>query len=250
MRRIHLLLFVILSQLLNSRAWAEEPVYIHPDIALIRISDQVFVHQTYSISEVYGRFSSNGMLLISQQKALMIDTPISPDHTAIIYNHLRDSMDVEITTFIGGHSHDDCIGGMAYLQQKGVYTILGAATKHLCQQLNLPLPDTTFEETLSFSFEKHKIECYFPGGGHAPDNIVVFIPQESLLFGGCLIKAAEARGLGNIADAEISSWKSSVEKVHEKYGNAKWVIPGHGQPGDSSLLKHTIKLVEEYLSRN
>ncbi|MGF7138100.1 subclass B1 metallo-beta-lactamase [Roseimarinus sediminis] len=250
MKSIQLVLLIILSQLLNSQAWAEVPVFVHPDIALIRISDQVLVHQTYSTSEVYGRFSSNGMLLISKQKALMIDTPISPEHTAIIYKYLRDSMNVEITTFIGGHSHDDCIGGMAYLQQQGVYTILGAGTKRLCQQLNLPLPDTTFEETLSFPFEEQNIECYFPGGGHTPDNIVVFIPQESLLFGGCLIKAAEARGLGNTADAEITSWKSSVERVQEKYGNAKWVIPGHGQVGDSSLLKHTIKLVEEHLGRN
>lgn len=249
MRNIQLLMLLILVLFCFSNAEAGDPEFIHPDIAFIRISEHLIVHQTFSTSEAFGRFSSNGVLLISDRKALMIDTPVSPAHTAAIYHHMKDSLGIEITTFIGGHSHDDCIGGMDYLQQQGVYTILGAGTKRLCQQLNLPLPDTTFEETLSFRFEEQTIECYFPGGGHAPDNIVVYLPDDSVLFGGCLIKSAESKGLGNTADAVIDSWKSSVEKVQEKYGNARWVIPGHGQLGDSNLLKHTIRLVENYQDR-
>jgi hypothetical protein len=31
----------------------------------------------------------------------------------------------------------------------------------------------------------------------------------------------------------------------EKYKNAEIVVPGHGDPGDISLLEHTIKVINE-----
>ncbi len=45
---------------------------------------------------------------------------------------------------------------------------------------------------------------FFPGAGHTADNVVAYVPARHLLFGVCLIKEAAAKGLGNIADADLS----------------------------------------------
>ena len=46
------------------------------------------------------------------------------------------------------------------------------------------------------------IEVFFPGAGHTRDNLVVWLPEHRVLFGGCMVKSARGRTPGNLADAE------------------------------------------------
>ena len=47
------------------------------DLELIGIDGNVYIHKSYTDSERFGRFSSNGMVIIRNQKALLIDTPMT-----------------------------------------------------------------------------------------------------------------------------------------------------------------------------
>ena len=89
------------------------------------------------------------------------------------------------------------------------------------------------------------MECLFTGPGHTPDNISVYFPDSKILFGGCMIKSLQSKGLGNTADAVVSEWDKSVDKLKLLCPEAKVVIPGHGNYGDISLLTHTINLVKK-----
>jgi metallo-beta-lactamase class B len=42
----------------------------------------------------------------------------------------------------------------------------------------------------------------------------------------------------------MQKWPRSVEKVLDKYKDAKIVVPGHGDYGDTGLIKHTIELLD------
>ena len=86
------------------------------------------------------------------------------------------------------------------------------------------------------------IEIFYPGQGHAPDNSVVWVEGEKLLVGGCLIRSAETDNLGYTGDANLAQWGVSVQRVAERYSDAKIVLPGHGEMGDQSMLSHTILL--------
>ncbi|MBN1650541.1 MAG: CfiA family subclass B1 metallo-beta-lactamase, partial [Bacteroidales bacterium] len=77
------------------------------------------------------------------------------------------------------------------------------------------------------------------------DNITVWIPGKKILFGGCLIKSIDSKGLGNLSDAVVNDWDMTVEKVMKKYPEIKTVIPGHGDFGGTELLTHTIELVDK-----
>jgi glyoxylase-like metal-dependent hydrolase (beta-lactamase superfamily II) len=102
-----------------------------------------------------------------------------------------------------------------------------------------------FEATARIDLGDLDLELFYPGAGHAPDNIVVHVREEHLLFGGCLVRAGETKGLGNLEDADLPAWPATMDRVMERYGSARTVVPGHGRSGDASLLLHTRTLAEQ-----
>jgi len=86
------------------------------------------------------------------------------------------------------------------------------------------------------------VEVFFPGAGHTQDNLVVWVPQHRTLFGGCIVKNAHDRTLGNTADADLREWPASLRRLQTRYGQASLVVPGHGEPGGPELLQHTLDL--------
>ena len=222
-------------------------IKINDDIEFIEIAEGFYVHKAlYALPNTNGKFPSNGMIVIKNGKALMIDTPFTLEQTETICNYLKDSMNVEVEFFIGGHSHADCIGGMEIFKNTNTKTILNIRTKNICLEKGLPLPDVTFDSLYVIDFQGIKAECHYFGGGHTIDNTVVFFPEAKILFGDCLIKSLDSQNLGNLQEAVVCEWKSTVDKIISTLGPIKYVIPGHGNYGSDELLKHTIRLVEKY----
>jgi metallo-beta-lactamase class B len=50
---------------------------------------------------------------------------------------------------------------------------------------------------------------------------------------------------GNLEDANVSAWSTTVANVKTTFPNIKTVIPGHGKVGDASLLAYTIQLFKQ-----
>src|SRR6056297_934607 len=151
-------LAVILSVFLSISIFGQN-IQINSDIELIPISDSVYVHTTWETSEQWGRFPSNGMIIIKSGKAVMIDTPFDNAKTEIIYNYLRDSMDVKIETHIAGHFHEDCIGGLEFLHNKGVKSIASNLTIAKCEEDSLEVPDIGFDSAYDLNFYGKNLEC-------------------------------------------------------------------------------------------
>ncbi len=89
-----------------------------------------------------------------------------------------------------------------------------------------------------------KVETFYPGKGHTEDNIVVWLPQYNILAGGCLVKSAEAKDLGNVADAYVNEWSTSIENVLKRYGNINSVVLWSWGSRDRDLLLHTLDLLK------
>jgi metallo-beta-lactamase class B len=75
------------------------------------------------------------------------------------------------------------------------------------------------------------------------DNIVVWVPSEQILFVGCMVKSMRSNDLGNIVDGDLKAYPVTINKLIDKFPNAKIVIPGHGQFGGFELIKHTKELL-------
>ena len=240
-----LILIFGLIGLFSSKAQTNEKIVIDNDIQLIHLQDSVYVHVTWHHLDNYGRFPSNGLVLIKNGQALMIDTPMDNDKTERLTKYLKDSMSVDLTKLIIGHFHDDCMGGLGYLQSIGIESIANLMTIEKCKEIGLPIPSISFTDSLTFDFNGEQIDCRYFGAGHSFDNITVWIPSKKILFGGCLIKSINSKGLGNLADAVVNDWDMTVENVMKEYPEIKIVIPGHGDFGGLELLTHTIELVDK-----
>jgi metallo-beta-lactamase class B len=87
-------------------------------------------------------------------------------------------------------------------------------------------------------------ELFFPGAGHTRDNIVAWFPHQQVLFGGCFLKSVTSLDLGNVADAVVADWSTSVRRVRARYPSRRIAIPGHGTiSGDP--VGHTLALLAE-----
>jgi metallo-beta-lactamase class B len=244
-KHLILIALLVLISIVSSIAQSDNMIVIDPDIQLIHLQDSIFVHVTWHHLDNFGRFSSNGMVVIKNGHALMIDTPMDNDKTGRLTEYLKDAYSVDLTTLIIGHFHDDCLGGLGYLQSKGVESIASSLTVTKCRETGLPVPSTPFTDSMIIDFNGEQIECRFFGAGHTFDNIIVWFPSEKILFGGCLIKSGNSQRLGNLSDAVVADWDLTIKKLMQKYTDIKTVIPGHGDIGGSELLSHTIELVEK-----
>ncbi|MCW3807847.1 subclass B1 metallo-beta-lactamase [Plebeiibacterium marinum] len=230
----------------NRELNTEERIFIDKDIQLIHLRDSVFIHETWTDSERWGRFSSNGMVITQHGKAIMVDTPMDNTKTERLYNYLKNKMGIEVVKLVPGHYHNDCIGGIEFLHSKGVQSLANILTVNKCIEEKLPVPRHSFTQKKIMDFMGLTVECAFYGGGHSFDNIVVWSPESKILFGGCLVKSQSSRGLGNLNDAVVDEWASTIEKIKAAFPETDIVVPGHGSHGGKDLLSHTIDLVKSH----
>ena len=241
-RLMAIILFFLFS--LQVEAQFGKEIIIDEDLQLISLEDSLYIHVSWHFLPAYGRIPSNGLLLIKNGEALLVDTPMDNAKTERLTDYIRDSLKARPTTLIIGHSHDDCMGGLAYLQTIGVESIASKKTIEKCIEGDLPVPSKGFEEALELDFYGEMLECRYFGPGHAVDNITVWLPGRGLLFGGCLIKSRSSVTLNNLPDSDIERWDETVNMVRETYPEIRWVIPGHGAYAGTELLSHTIELVK------
>lgn len=220
-------------------------INVGKDIELIKLTDHAWVHVTYSVIQPFGRSASNGLIYACNGKAFLFDTPVTDSLTSVLLDYLQDSMRIQVVGVIANHWHVDCAGGLGEVSRRGITSYGNNQTIEILKEKGLPAPDKGFTDSATFYLENIPIVCKYYGAAHTVDNIVCYIPQENILFGGCMIKTLGAQSMGNIADADLKQWPVTVTKVLNAFPDARFVIPGHGPYGGTELLRHTIELCEK-----
>lgn len=245
MMRIYLIsiLLLLLAQLSVSAQVKGNKIKISKDIELVKLSDKAYIHTSYFQTESYGRVGANGLLLVDDGKAFLFDSPWNDEQTETLATWLSNSLNVVITDFVPTHYHEDCMGGIGYLHSQDVESHANQMTIDIAKEKGLPTPLSGIEGTRFMKLNDIDVFCYYLGGGHTEDNIVVWIPSEKILFGGCLVKDLQSKSLGNVAEANLEEWPNTIDNVIEKFPSAEIIIPGHGQYGGKELLVHTKELL-------
>ena len=186
-----------------------------------------------------GRYPANGLLVCEQGQGLLIDTAWTDAQTARLLD-LAAARGCPVGALVVTHGHDDRMGGIGEARRRGLRTYAGAETAARA-------PRGAFDEALPKPAEEIHAgpitaEVFFPGPAHTRDNVVVWLPSSKVLFGGCMVRAASGKTLGNVAEADVAAWPDAVRAVMDRYGQAAAVVPGHGDPGGPELLAHTLAL--------
>jgi metallo-beta-lactamase class B len=96
-----------------------------------------------------------------------------------------------------------------------------------------------------FNTGQYSYEVYYPGEGHTVDNIIIWFNKEKILYGGCLIKGAEAENLGFLGDANVTEYYSTLKNVKSKCQKPKFIIVSHHDWNNINSLKRSLKLAKK-----
>ncbi len=231
------LLLILLFSALNVAAQEQQAFEV------TKIAPNVYIHTSYKL---LGNVNvpSHGMLVSTKEGVVLIDTGWGNEPTKQLLAWVKTNLKQPVKLCVPTHWHDDKMGGIEALQQQGVPVIASKLTAILAAENNKGTPDATFATDTTFMVAGQQLQVYYPGGGHTSDNLVVYLPKQKILFGGCLVKDAKAKDLGNTADANMANWATAIQNVQQRFPKAKIVIPSHGSWGDNKALTHTLYLLE------
>lgn len=187
-----------------------------------------------------GYYPANGAIVVQGTESLIIDAGWLPQQAVTVLDTWTAMKMPPITQALATHFHDDRIGGIPVLNERGIPVYGNPLT------IGLAMDNGNAPPKPLHGVEKHPVkvgglEVFYPGAGHTIDNIVVWIPSDGVLFGGCLVKSVTSNGLGNVADADIPTWPTTMRTLAVKYPTAPHVIPGHGTVSGDPLA-HTLVL--------
>jgi len=235
-------LFVLLIfSLLGCTNQITIPNYESNNLNVENLTNNTFRHISFLSTQDYGRVGCNGMIVIDNGEAIIFDTPTNDADSKELIEWVENTLHCKTVGIVVTHFHVDCLGGLNEFHQRQIPAYASFKTIELAKLDSIQLPIIGFENYLELKVGSKSVINEFIGEGHTIDNVVSYFPDEKVLFGGCLIKRVGA-GKGNLADANIKSWSSTVQAVKAKYGNAEIIIPGHGKPGNQDLLDYTIEL--------
>lgn len=98
-------------------------------------------------------------------------------------------------------------------------------------------PTETFEEEEVIEMGRFRVEVKNLGPAHAPGDIVVWLPEQSLVISGDM--AFHERLLPIFDDTDTAAWLESWEAFEAL--EATYVIPGHGHPTNMDQVRRYTK---------
>lgn len=99
-------------------------------------------------------------------------------------------------------------------------------------------PTETFEDSYIVEMGDFRIEARYLGPAHSPGDIVIWLPDQSLVIAGDM--AFHERMLPIFADTYTADWLETWDNEFEPLG-ATYVIPGHGHPTNMAQVRRYTK---------
>lgn len=224
-------------------------VYAHAQsslkkLTITQLTGNFYLYKTYVTLDGQP-FPANGMYLVTNRGAVIFDTPWDSTQFQPLLDSIWSRHHEKAVLCIATHFHEDRTAGLAYYRQKGIGTYTTVLTDQLSRKNNKKRAEYLMTKDTLFNIGAYRFEVFYPGEGHTPDNIVIWFEKEKILYGGCLIKSTEADNLGNLEDANVKAYATTIEKVIEKCHNPAFVIPGHQDWTDKRSLQHTLDMARQ-----
>jgi glyoxylase-like metal-dependent hydrolase (beta-lactamase superfamily II) len=209
-------------------------------------------------------------LLVEMQNSdiLLMDTPYSPEATNELLKWKKTKFGNRNVVAVNTGYHYDNLGGNGALIAAGIKIYGSNAIPVLLSQKGEALraltlswltdpkyseyyeahknlkyipPNTLYslQTGLILKFGNESVVIYYPGPTHTSENVVAYFKDRNILFGGCMILAGDSAG--NTADADMTEWPKSVEKLRQF--KIDLLIPGHGDRMDPQLIDHTLDIL-------
>ncbi len=218
-------------------------------LKISHLTGDFYIYTTYSSYENY-QVPANGMYLVTDKGAVMFDTPWDTTQFQPLLDSIKIKHNKNVAMCIATHWHSDRTAGLEYYRQQGIKTYTTVFTDELSKKNEKKRAEFLIARDTVFNVGKYSFETYYPGEGHTTDNIIIWFEKEKILYGGCLIKGADAEDLGYLGDANVKEYAGSLLRVQKKCTAPNFIIISHSDWNNLNSLKHSIKLAKKLKRKN
>jgi metallo-beta-lactamase class B len=218
-------------------------------LTISHLTGDFYIYTTYNKYQE-SKVPANGMYLVTDNGVVMFDTPWDTTQFQPLLDSLKLKHNKSVVLCIATHWHSDKTAGLEYYKQQGILTYTTVFTDELSKTNNKKRAEFLMEKDTVFNVGHYSFETYYPGQGHTADNIVIWFKKEKILYGGCLIKGADAENLGYLGDANLTEYANTLKKVQNKYLDPKFIIISHSNWNNIKSLKHSIMLARKLKKKN
>jgi metallo-beta-lactamase class B len=237
MRNI-LFLFFIFS---FTPIWGQQE---NPKLVITHLTGDFYIYTTYNTYQEY-QVPANGMYLVTPDGVAMFDTPWDTTQFQPLLDSIEQRHHKKVVMCFATHWHSDKTAGLEYYRQLGIVTYTTVLTDELSKKNNKKRAEFLMAADTTFQLGGYTFETYFPGEGHTVDNIVIWFKNEKILYGGCLIKGADAKNLGYLDDGNTMEYETTLKKVKKKFPHPQFIIVAHSDWKDTHSLQHSIMLAKQ-----
>jgi len=208
------------------------------------LSGDFYIYTTYNLYEG-NLIPAHGMYLVTKNGVVLFDTPWDTTQFQPLLDSIQTKHGKQVTLCLATHWHSDRTEGLEFYKQQGIKTYTTVMTDELSRTNGKKRAEFLMTKDTVFTVGQFSFEVFYPGEGHTKDNIVIWFDKARILYGGCLIKGAEAKDLGYLGDANINAYETTLKNVQRRYPKPKYVIVSHHDWWNANALEHSIQLAHQ-----
>jgi glyoxylase-like metal-dependent hydrolase (beta-lactamase superfamily II) len=237
-----------------------------PDIALEpqRLTNRTWFFQGESgMASVANKgFMSNAGFVVTDEGIVVFDALGTPALGEAMVAAIRRVSRAPIVRVVVSHYHADHVYGLPALKHAGAqiwahrladdYFASGIAAQRLEQRrrdlhpwvdetTRIERPDVRIEGSTDFRLGGLTFRILYSGGAHAPDDLLMLVVEERVLFAGDLLFAGRVPFVGN---ADSRGWLRALDTIIPM--KPLVVVPGHGPA--SRDVERDLTLTRDYLA--
>lgn len=189
---------------------------------------------TFDSQSRFGWVPCNGLIIAGDPGPTIVDTGNTREQGELLLQIAARVDGAPAAQAIATHYHNDRTGGIEAMRAANVPVYAHPYSVGLAQAYGFPAPEPVRgleKEPVTLG----PVELFYPGAGHARDNITVWHAESGVLFGGCLLRATTDNQIGSLSDADIAAYPASIARLIERYPERRLTIPGHGAATGDAL---------------
>jgi glyoxylase-like metal-dependent hydrolase (beta-lactamase superfamily II) len=201
---------------------------------------------------------ANAGFILTDEGVVVVDSQMNEDLAKELLTEIRRLSSLPILYIINTHYHGDhTFANHVFSPSKGIIAhentlkfLQEHGDEHLQQferfygpeqskGIKITLPTKTLQDQMTLTLKDRTIQILYLGIGHTNSDLVIYLPQEKILFSGDLVYVSR---LPWLVDGNTRQWLKTLEKL--KALDFKTVVPGHGKVGD----RQAVQRFEVYLT--
>jgi len=218
-------------------------------LKISQLTGDFYIYTTYNTYQE-SQVPANGMYLVTNTGVVMFDTPWDTTQFQPLLDSIKVKHNKSVVMCFATHWHSDKTAGLEYYRQQGIKTYTTELTDELSKKNNKKRAEFLMTSDTVFQVGQYSFETYYPGQGHTEDNIVVWFNKEKILFGGCLIKGADAEDLGYLGDGNATAYATTLKNVEKKCRKPDFIVVAHSDWKNINSLKHSLTMAKELQKKN